>query len=120
MVLVPPLYTKERNASCELGRNVEPLAILLAPFWFSLLKVDLSPLTLGQLEDCDLRVISFQRQSSGFTEEMRQAGTALLALLSPFTTLTNYNDDLFPSVRPQGRNCAIICRLCRYINPLEY
>lgn len=66
-----------------------------------------SKLVGGQLEDCDLRVTSFQRQrwihrEDGGNEEGKLAQFPP-ALLSPLTTLTNYNNDLFPSGPPQRR-----------------
>lgn len=56
---MPPLYTKDRNVSCGLGRNVEPLAILLP--LFSLCKAEIAAdLRTGNF---DFHVIAWNKPS---------------------------------------------------------
>lgn len=64
MVLVPLLYTKERNVSSGLGRNLEPLAILLP--LFSLCKAEIAAqsvicLQKAQLEHFDFHIIAWNK-----------------------------------------------------------
>lgn len=112
-----PLCTKDRNVSCGLGRNVEPLAILL-PFYVrqrSLLKVEFV-FQKGQLEDFDFHVIAWNKPTERDDrdwriEEMYHAGTVLLPFCHPLplsliTTMISFH------LSTKKKLCVIICSLC--------
>ena len=110
MVLVPPLYTKERNVGCGLERNVRTSRHLVSSFFFFLKR---HVRRVSPLEEKELALIPWYKPAEMEMRSLTATGGwkenvprwhSSPALLPPFTTLTNYNDDLFPSVRTEDNS----------------
>lgn len=91
---MPPLYTKERNACCGLERNVRTSRHLVSSFFFKR-RVRRALIPWNKPTEMEMRSLT---ATGGWKENVPRWHSSP-ALLSPFTTLTNYTDDLFPSVR---------------------